>query len=104
MQGRSSMSDSVQKKTMNEGEQEKSQSDKSDFTQGSIIKKLVPFMMPVLGSLVLQAMYGAVDLVIVGRFGTTAGLSGVSTGSNVLNMVTFVLTGLAMGVTVLIGR
>ena len=78
--------------------------DRSDFTQGSIIGKLVPFMMPILGSLVLQAMYGAVDLMIVGHFGTTAGLSGVSTGSNVLNLVTFVLTGLAMGVTVLIGQ
>ena len=78
--------------------------DRADFTQGSIIGKLVPFMMPILGSLVLQAMYGAVDLMIVGHFGTTAGLSGVSTGSNVLNLVTFVLTGLAMGVTVLIGQ
>lgn len=77
---------------------------KNDFTQGSIIGKLVPFMMPILGSLVLQAMYGAVDLIIVGHFGTTAGLSGVSTGSNVLNLVTFVVNGLAMGVTVLIGR
>ena len=81
-----------------------SSAEKNDFTQGSIIGKLLPFMMPILGSLVLQAMYGAVDLIIVGHFGTTAGLSGVSTGSNVLNLVTFVVTGLAMGVTVLIGR
>ena len=77
---------------------------KYDFTQGSIIGKLLPFMMPILGSLILQAMYGAVDLIIIGHFGTTAGLSAVSTGSNVLNLVTFVLTGLAMGVTVLIGQ
>lgn len=34
----------------------------SDFTQGSIFKKLVAFMIPVLGALVLQAAYGAVDL------------------------------------------
>ena len=53
----------------------------SDFTQGSIFKKLVAFMIPVLGALVLQAAYGAVDLLVVGRFGTTAGLSAVSTGS-----------------------
>ena len=49
--------------------------DKSDFTQGSILKKLVAFMMPVLGALVLQAAYGAVDLLVVGRFGSTSGLS-----------------------------
>ena len=61
-------------------------------------------MLPVLGALVLQAAYGAVDLLVVGRFGSTEGLSAVSTGSQVLNLVTFVVTQLAMGVTVLIAR
>lgn len=79
-------------------------SSKNDFTQGSILGKLVPFMIPILGALILQAAYGAVDLLVVGHFGTTAGLSGVSTGSQVLNLVTFVVTQLAMGITVLIAR
>lgn len=61
-------------------------------------------MLPVLGALILQAAYGAVDLLVVGRFGSTSGLSAVSTGSQVLNLVTFVVTQLAMGVTVLIAR
>ena len=78
--------------------------DKADFTQGSILKKLVAFMMPVLGALILQAAYGAVDLLVVGRFGSTSGLSAVSTGSQVLNLVTFVVTQTAMGITVLIAR
>ena len=77
---------------------------KSDFTQGSILGKLIPFMMPILGALILQAAYGAVDLLVVGRFGTTSGLSAVSTGSQVLNLVTFVITQFAMGITVLIAR
>ena len=77
---------------------------KSDFTEGSILKKLTYFMLPVLGALVLQAAYGAVDLLVVGRFGSTEGLSAVSTGSQILNFATFVITGLAMGVTVLIAR
>ena len=75
-----------------------------DFTQGSIGKKLLKFMIPVLGALILQAMYGAVDLLVVGQFGTSAGISAVSTGSNIINLVTFVVTGLTMGVTVLISR
>lgn len=79
-------------------------SSKSDFTQGSILGKLLPFMVPILGALVLQAAYGAVDLLVVGRFGTTSGLSAVSTGSQVLNFVTFVITQFAMGVTVIIAR
>ena len=76
----------------------------SDFTHGRIAGKLLKFMIPVFGALVLQAMYGAVDLLVVGRFGSRAGLSGVSTGSNVLNLITFVITALAMGVTVVIGH
>ena len=80
------------------------QREKADFTQGSILNKLIPFMMPVLGALVLQAAYGAVDLLVVGRFGTTVGLSAVSTGSQILNLVTFVITQFAMGITVLIAR
>ena len=86
------------------GEISLTSSEKSDFTQGSILKKLALFMLPILGALVLQAAYGAVDLLVVGRFGSTSGLSAVSTGSQVLNLVTFVVTQLAMGVTVLIAR
>lgn len=81
-----------------------SSNNKTDFTQGSILKKLFWFMLPILGALILQAAYGAVDLLVVGKFGSTAGLSAVSTGSQVLNLVTFVVTQFAMGITVLIAR
>lgn len=76
----------------------------NDFTQGNILKKMLAFMMPILGAQILQAMYGAVDILVVGWFGTTAGISGVSTGSNIVNLMVFTVTGLAMGVTVLIGQ
>ncbi len=75
-----------------------------DFTTGNIAVKLIAFMFPILGALVLQAMYGAVDLLVVGQFGTSAGISGVSTGSNLINLVTFVIAALTMGVTVVISR
>lgn len=78
--------------------------DRQDFTQGSIFGKLIQFMIPTLGALVLQAMYSAVDMLVVGHFGTTAGISAVSTGSSILNMVTFVLSQLAAGVMILLGR
>lgn len=77
---------------------------KNDFTTGSIVDKLIKFMIPIFGALVLQAMYGAVDILVVGRFGTTAGISGVSTGSNIVNLITFTIAGFSMGVTVLIGN
>ncbi len=61
-------------------------------------------MMPVLGALILQAAYGAVDLLVVGRFGSTSGFQQFPTGSQVLNLVTFVVVQFAMGITVLIAR
>lgn len=76
----------------------------NDFTTGSIPKKLLRFMIPIFGALVLQAMYGAVDLLIVGRFGTKSGISAVSTGSNIINLIVFTITGLSMGITVLLGQ
>lgn len=75
----------------------------NNFTEGRIFNKLVKFMIPVLGALILQAMYGAVDILIVGHFGTTAGISAVSTGSNIVNLIIFTVTGLAMGITIVIG-
>lgn len=76
----------------------------TNFTSGNIPAELSKFMIPILGALILQALYGAVDVLVVGRFGTTPGLSGVSTGSNIINLVTFTVTALSMGVTVLIGQ
>jgi putative MATE family efflux protein len=78
--------------------------DAMDFTTGSIFKKLIGFMIPILGALILQTMYGAVDILVVGWFGTDVSISAVSTGSSLINMVVFIITGLAMGVTVLMGR
>ncbi len=88
----------------NENNEEQIVAEADDFTQGSIVKKLTRFMFPVLGAQILQAMYGAVDVLVVGHFGTTAGISGVSTGSSVVSLVTFMITSLAMGITVLIGQ
>ncbi|MBQ5448973.1 MAG: MATE family efflux transporter, partial [Treponema sp.] len=77
---------------------------KQDFTQGSIAGKMVAFMLPILLSLVLQSLYGAVDMLIVGRFGTTAGISGVAVGGNIMNLFTMLLNSITMGVTVLLGN
>lgn len=75
-----------------------------DFTQGPILPALLRFALPVLLALLLQAMYGAVDLQVVGKFGTAADISAVSTGSQIMQTITVVITGLAMGLTVLLGQ
>lgn len=75
-----------------------------NFTEGKIFAPLIRFALPVLLALFLQTMYGAVDLLVVGQFGTSADVSAVSTGSLVMQTVTVVITSLAMGLTVLVGR
>lgn len=74
------------------------------LTEGSILGSLMRFAVPIFLSLLLQALYGGVDLLVCGQFGTTADVSGVSTGSSLINTVTNVITGLAMGITVTVGE
>lgn len=80
------------------------QNKRNEMTEGPILPALLKFCAPVLAALFLQAMYGAVDLMVVGRFGDAASVSGVGTGSAVMQLVTMVIAGLTMGATVVIGR
>lgn len=75
-----------------------------DFTNGKILSPLIRFALPVLAALFLQAMYGAVDLLVVGKFAETGDISAVATGSQILHTVTGVLVGLSAGITVLVGQ
>ena len=74
------------------------------FIEGPILSPLLRFTLPVLLALFLQAMYGAVDLMVVGQFGQPADVSAVSTGSQVMHTVTCLVTGLSMGATVLLAQ
>lgn len=78
--------------------------ERRDFTRGPILQELLRFALPVLFALFLQVMYGAVDLLVVGKFGTASDISAVSTGSQVMQVVTFAITSLAMGITILAGQ
>ena len=80
-----------------------SQRNNQSLLQGNILKSLGSFAFPVLLALFLQAMYGAADLIIVGQFADTYEQSGVASGSQLFNMITMVITGLTMGVTVFVG-
>lgn len=79
-------------------------SNSNNFTEGNITKKLVKFMLPILASLILQAMYGAVDTLVVGKFGSDVGLSGVSTGSSIVMFVTFTVAAFCSAVMIQIAR
>ena len=58
------------------------------------MQPLLLFAVPVLLALFLQAMYGAVDLLIVGKFASSADVSAVSTGSQIMTTLTTLVSSL----------
>lgn len=74
------------------------------LTKDSVLKNVLRFSLPYLLSYFLQTLYGMADLLIIGRFDGVAATTAVSIGSQVMHMVTVMIVGLAMGVTVGIGH
>ncbi len=75
-----------------------------DFTNGSIAKQLFQLMIPFMLSNALQVLYSTIDMIIVGKYVGTAGLSAVSQSSSILNFATMVCLGFANGGQVLIAQ
>lgn len=84
--------------------EEREMNQKHSLTEGNILKSLLTFAIPVLFSLLLQALYGGADLLIVGRFADTVDVSGVATGSMLLSTVMNIITGLSMGITIAVAE
>ena len=76
----------------------------NDFTRGRILLPLLKFMLPVFLAMLLQATYGAVDLLIVGQFAQSLDVSAVSTGSQMMMTIANLVTSFAMGTTILLGQ
>mgnify|MGYP000839498939 CR=1 FL=1 len=75
-----------------------------NLTTGSVFKAILTFALPYLLSYFLQTLYGMADLYITGRFCGVDSITAVANGSQVMHMVTVMLVGLAMGITVGIGH
>ncbi len=71
---------------------------------GGVARSLVSFTIPIFFALLLQVMYGAIDMFIVGNFAKINDVSGVSTGSQLINFITSLCAGFAMGTTILVGQ
>ena len=76
----------------------------ADFTNGKILAPLIKFALPVLAALFLQATYGAVDLMIVGRFASSVDVSAVATGSGIMMSITYAIVSFSMGATIILAR
>ena len=81
-----------------------------DFTQGPIAKGMIAFSMPFLLSNILQALYGAVDMLVVGNYSdpdpviSAQILSGVNIGSQITHLVAMMVSGLTVSGTVMVGQ
>lgn len=78
--------------------------EQNQLTTGKISTSLLRFAMPFLAASLLQALYGAADLFVVGQYTNSQAVSAVSIGSQVMQTITGIVLGLSMGGTVLIGR
>lgn len=75
-----------------------------DFTTGNIPHQLIWLTLPFMASNALQVLYSTIDMIIVGKYVGTPGLSAVSQSSQILNFVTMVCLGFANGGQVLIAQ
>ena len=76
----------------------------TDFTKGKILSPLLLFMIPVFFSMFVQSLYGAVDLLIVGKFADSVHVSAVATGSQIMFTLTNLVASFSMGATILLGQ
>ena len=75
-----------------------------DFTTGNIAKQMLLLSLPFMASNALQVLYSTIDMVIVGRFVGTAGLSAVSQSSQIMNFATMICLGFSNAGQVLISQ
>ena len=77
---------------------------KTNLTDGSIVKTLFLFAIPFLIANILQSLYGAVDLFVVAKYCSSESVAAVSTGTQVTQIITSLVSGLTLGSTILIGK
>lgn len=85
---------------------EKSNSKKyeMDMCNGPLLKKIMIFYFPLMLSGVLQLLFNAADIVVVGRFAGSEALAAVGSTSSLINLLVNVFIGLSVGANVLVAR
>jgi len=75
-----------------------------DMCNGSIMDKLVSFALPLMLSGILQLMFNAVDIIVVGRFSGSEALAAVGSTTALINVFTNLFIGISLGANVLAAR
>ncbi len=75
-----------------------------DMCNGSIMDKLISFSLPLMLSSILQLMFNAVDIIVVGRFSSSQTLAAVGATTALINIFTNLFIGISLGANVLAAR
>lgn len=75
-----------------------------NLSEGSVVKQLILFSLPVLLSNLIQSLYSTVDMLVVGQFSGAEAMSAVNIGGQVSFLITNMVFGLSVGATVLVGQ
>lgn len=74
------------------------------LTKGNIWQVLLRFSIPFLLANLLQALYGAVDLMVIGAYCSAESIAAVSTGTQITQIITSLISGLTLGGTILVAK
>ena len=76
----------------------------ADLTSGPMLQKIILFSLPLAASSILQLLFNAADIVVVGRFAGDNSLAAVGSNVALINLMTNVFLGLSVGGNVLAAR
>lgn len=75
-----------------------------DMCNGSIMDKLISFSLPLMLTSILQLMFNAVDIIVVGRFDSSSALAAVGSTTSLIHIFTNLFVGISLGANVLAAR
>ncbi len=77
---------------------------KINMTEGSLLPKILLFSLPLMLSSILQLLFNAADVIVVGQFAGSQSLAAVSSTGALVNLITNLFIGLSIGSNVIVAR
>ena len=75
-----------------------------DLTSGPMLQKIILFSLPLAASSILQLLFNAADVVVVGRFAGSTALAAVGSNGALINLLVNLFVGLSLGANVVAAR
>ncbi|MBR4824310.1 MAG: polysaccharide biosynthesis C-terminal domain-containing protein, partial [Spirochaetaceae bacterium] len=82
----------------------KSKNYEIDMLNGPILSRMLKFTVPLMCSSILQILFNAADIVVIGRFAGPTALAAVGSNTALINLVTNLFIGLSIGANVVVAR